>query len=83
MSDVHTPEDVDPPAWMKDAFCADYDTRLWFPTVGPSPKAIAVCGRCWVREACLEYALANPDLQGIWAGTSARERGRMRRRAAA
>ena len=34
----------------------------------------ALCHACRVRQECLEEALADPDLMGIWAGTTERER---------
>jgi WhiB family transcriptional regulator, redox-sensing transcriptional regulator len=45
--------------------------------------ATAICGRGWVRQECLAYALNHPELAGIWGGTSARERMRLRKAAAA
>lgn len=70
-------------AWMARAACRDADTDLFFPPEGEEAPAAALrlCRACEVRDACLTYALANPDLGGIWAGTSARARARMRRRA--
>jgi WhiB family redox-sensing transcriptional regulator len=32
-----------------------------------------------VREACLEFALANREREGIWGGTTERERRRIHR----
>jgi WhiB family transcriptional regulator, redox-sensing transcriptional regulator len=71
----------DDTAWMKDAVCQDYPTELFFPEVGGSLVAAgAICARCWVSQECLKYALSDPELSGVWGGTSARERGRMRAR---
>jgi hypothetical protein len=39
-----------------------------------------VCGPCTVRQPCLEYALADPSLQGIWGGSTVGGRIDMRRR---
>jgi WhiB family redox-sensing transcriptional regulator len=37
---------------------------------------------CPVRPECLDYALADTDLNGIWAGTSEQGRRELRRRSA-
>lgn len=47
---------------------------------GVHRPAKAVCAECLVREEYLSFALADPHLEGIWGGTTARERGRLRRR---
>jgi WhiB family redox-sensing transcriptional regulator len=42
--------------------------------------ARAVCAACPVQSDCRAYALSQPDtLAGIWAGTSQRQRKRIRR----
>lgn len=41
-------------------------------------QARQVCWRCPERKACLEYALANPALVGVWGGTTAKDRQAMR-----
>jgi len=43
-----------------------------------------VCESCLVRPECLDYAMADPEVQGTWGATSARQRAqiRMGRRAA-
>lgn len=46
---------------------ADYDEKR------------ALCCSCPVREECLHEALANPELVGMWGGTTADERRKMRR----
>lgn len=46
-------------------------------------EARALCRQCPVIEDCAALAMALGDLaQGIWAGTNARERDRIRRQAA-
>jgi hypothetical protein len=37
-----------------------------------------VCSECSVAATCLSYALDNPDMQGIWGGTTEGERRKMR-----
>ena len=63
--------------------CAEVDPAVWFPTMGQSNRpAKAICRRCDIRAACLADALADPELEGVWGGTSLRERQTMRRAAA-
>lgn len=66
--------------WIDDGLCAQIgDDELWFPAKGGTSRpAKAVCRRCPVREACLEHALDDPSLVGIWGGTSDRERQKIR-----
>ena len=69
------------PEWHKDAACAEHEDEAdaWFPEQGLSTKlARSVCAGCLVKRECLGWALdQGPQLQGIWAATSARERGRL------
>ena len=64
------------PRWAKQGMCRDYPPSMFFPASGETPKdAKAVCARCPVRDDCLDYALSmGPSLEGVWAGTSKRER---------
>jgi DNA-binding transcriptional MerR regulator len=73
--------------WRPDAACAEVDPELFFPETGQVPQAAAakaVCAGCAVRGPCLEAALHGPqardDHTGIFAGTTARERVRLRGR---
>jgi WhiB family transcriptional regulator, redox-sensing transcriptional regulator len=75
--------------WRLDAACAEVDPELFFPETGQVPQAAqakAVCAGCAVRGPCLEAALHGPqardDHTGIFAGTTARERVRLRGRPA-
>ena len=75
-----------PPDWFARAACGDQDPSLWFPAKGEtSAAAKAICGRCRVRELCLDYALevldvaggddpATRNRHGILGGKSPRER---------
>jgi WhiB family redox-sensing transcriptional regulator len=72
-----------PAPWMAEGLCREVDGDLWFPEVGFSGKeAKRICRACPVREQCLALALEQGE-QGIWGGTSERDRQRMRREAAA
>lgn len=77
----------DPNGWRKNALCRGVDTGLFFPAgeLGEEPvqhaeAAKAVCLRCPVREACLEYALATDQPFGVWGATTEAERRSIRRR---
>lgn len=67
--------------WWRDAACRDVDVRVFFPERGDAfgfSVARAICGRCPVRSECLADALSYPDSEGVWAGTTAADRRRMR-----
>ncbi len=70
--------------WQRQAECRGIDTNLFFPPPSEevSPEVKAMCRSCPVREPCLDYALRDWTLVGIWAGTSNKERQRLRRRRA-
>jgi WhiB family redox-sensing transcriptional regulator len=74
--------------WRLDAACRQVDPELFFPDPGQVPQAAqakAVCAGCGVRGSCLEAALHGPqardDHTGIFAGTTASDRVRLRGRA--
>ena len=70
-------------AWMADALCTQVDPETWFPEKGGTPDpAKRICAECPVRHTCLEYALARPELDGVWGGTTYKQRQQMRRRSA-
>lgn len=68
--------------WMTFAACAG-ETSIMFPTPNDVPgeaAAKAVCAICPARVACLEYALATRQQDGVWGGYSETERRRILRR---
>lgn len=70
------------PAWMDQAACVRSAVDF-FPRHGSRhsrDRALAVCRRCSVREDCLAYALSFPVTEdaGIYGGTTAAERRKMR-----
>jgi WhiB family transcriptional regulator, redox-sensing transcriptional regulator len=74
--------------WRLEAACREVDPELFFPEPGHVPQAAAakaVCAGCVVRGPCLEAALHGPqareDHAGIFAGTTASDRVRLRGRA--
>ncbi|WP_035306006.1 WhiB family transcriptional regulator [Actinokineospora inagensis] len=66
--------------WMDDALCVETDPEAFLPEQGgPGGRAArAVCRRCAVTEECLRFALVN-GFEGIYGGTSTRERRGMAR----
>lgn len=65
--------------WMQQGLCREMNPEFFFPSDGVGVEtAKAVCMECPVREACLEYSLRNRIDQGVWGGTSERERRRIR-----
>ena len=70
------------PGWRSDALCREYPDLHWFGETHRSVKATkAICAACLVRCECLAYAQADPSLQGIWGGLTARERNDLRQTA--
>ncbi len=69
-----------PGAWAEEGACRGNGHALFLPPRGGDNRpAKAVCARCSVREECLAYALPLARLTGIWGGTSAEERERLRK----
>lgn len=66
--------------WMRKGGCIGEDTALWVRERGESYRvAQAICDECPVRTECLEFALADPNLIGMWGGKNDRERKNIRR----
>jgi WhiB family redox-sensing transcriptional regulator len=72
--------------WRHRAACRDEDPELFFPigTSGPAllqvEQAKAVCRRCSVVDACLQWALETGQDAGVWGGMSEEERRAVKRR---
>ncbi|MEZ5374813.1 MAG: WhiB family transcriptional regulator [Microthrixaceae bacterium] len=69
-----------PPAWQADAACRQMDTRLFYIGQGESipPECVEACRRCPVFDDCRAWAIKY-ELHGFWAGTSGRDRARIRK----
>ena len=70
-------------AWMSGAVCAQTNPDLWFAEEGnyqASIEAKKVCQTCPVVQQCLEYAIDNNILYGIWGASTLRERQAVKRR---
>lgn len=71
-----------PEDWRRDAACFGLPTEDFFPDQYDrfgERDAKAVCARCTVRQQCGDYALADPELRGIWGGLSRSQRLRLGR----
>ena len=67
--------------WMKDALCKGM-TNIFFAGRGENKKtemAMLICKKCPVKEQCLDYAIRNREVIGVWGGYSERKRRIMRR----
>lgn len=42
--------------------------------------AIRICSECPVKNICLDYALSNNEIYGVWGGTAPGERAALKRR---
>jgi hypothetical protein len=73
-------QDVDDLMWRLGAACRGIDATVFFPSskdYHTFEYAMSVCAACPVKHECLEANLLEPD--GIWGGTSAKERQRIRK----
>lgn len=72
--------------WRHDANCRDTDPETFYPVgnTGPALAQIAtakqVCGRCDVREQCLDFARTHGIDSGIYGGLTEDERRALKRR---
>ena len=71
--------------WSR-AACSTADPDLFFPISSSGPavhqakRAKAICARCEIRQACLDYAIDAGPIQGVWGGMTERERRLLRQR---
>jgi WhiB family transcriptional regulator, redox-sensing transcriptional regulator len=77
-----TPIDpVEDTSWMSKAECRNYPPAVFFPSDGAGvDRAKKICGACNVSGFCLEYAIQMREENGVWGGTSERERRRILKR---
>lgn len=66
--------------WMSQGKCKDLAPSLFFPNDGEGVKAAQrICSTCPVKLPCLAYALSHRVGDGVWGGTSERQRRRLLR----
>jgi WhiB family redox-sensing transcriptional regulator len=62
--------------------CNDLNSNLFFPEDYTDPEVLreakTICSACPLINECLQYAIKTPWLEGIWGGTTPRQRIRMR-----
>ena len=67
--------------WRELAACRGADLEVFFPERGESAgPARRVCAVCPVRQPCLDYAISNRIVHGVWGGLTERERRALRSR---
>lgn len=65
-------------SWRQHGACRGIDPDVFYPASDEEAEpAKAVCAVCPVREACLDYALAKRERDGVWGGATERERRRL------
>lgn len=67
--------------------CRSSDPEAWWPEKkdmdsSPTREAVCACWRCPAREACLDFALAANEREGVWGGLLPDQRREMRQAAA-
>ncbi|HZE38110.1 MAG TPA: WhiB family transcriptional regulator [Stackebrandtia sp.] len=65
------------PEWRMRGRCLSVDPETFFPEPQSNQTphaALALCSGCAVRSACLASALEAGDRNGVWGGTTPRER---------
>ncbi|MEU2588990.1 WhiB family transcriptional regulator [Streptomyces avermitilis] len=55
------------------------DSSRTTPLKEKTTQAKTLCGRCPVRDACTDYAIANDYRDGIWGGLTVNERDQLAR----
>jgi WhiB family transcriptional regulator, redox-sensing transcriptional regulator len=72
--------------WRAAGACRSADPDLFFPiathvavAASQMRKAQLICAGCGVRQQCLDFAVQNGEMNGVWGGTTPEERIRARR----
>lgn len=63
--------------------CTSYNTDIFYPEdyeEASVAQAKTICNDCWIKDKCLAFALSTNEKEGVWGGTTPRERKRIRRR---
>ena len=67
------------PEWHQRAACRG-ETALYFSGGTKNiERTTAICQACAVREECHQTAMSDPDVQGVWAGFTEKERVELQR----
>jgi len=73
---------TDPDIFFEQEVWIDIEHTKWRYQFQYEREAKTLCSTCTFRTECLQIALDEPELQGIWGGTTPRERLALRRRSA-
>jgi WhiB family redox-sensing transcriptional regulator len=78
--DLTTIDDLfGPPDWQRYGACRGENIETFVPSVGGNfTKAAELCRACTVCQQCLDFAMADDDVIGLWGGTTVPERRAMR-----
>lgn len=72
-------------SWVRQGSCAGTgNPEAWHPGYTALPESldvIKVCRTCPVRRECLDFAMADRRLPGVWGGTTTMQRQQIRRAA--
>jgi WhiB family transcriptional regulator, redox-sensing transcriptional regulator len=72
MSEVKYPKtDMTGEYWRQQSLCQWEDASIFFPSspyTDDYKTAVAICQRCPVRLQCLQHALDNHEMLGVWGG---------------
>ena len=61
--------------WQEDAACRSTDIELFFSVEDEDQRAaLEHCRNCPVQQECLQYAIENREMYGIWGGMQESER---------
>lgn len=72
------------PHWAEKGLCRNMDPEIFFIDADadadfPNPVALAACDRCPIQAACLNWAMETNERNGVWGGTTPRQREKLRR----
>ena len=65
--------------WMREAACIGINPKVFYPGRGEDAEpAKTICRACPSTAECLNYAIENRELYGVWGGKSENQRRKMR-----
>lgn len=75
----HITPTEDPDDWRQQAACSKEDPSIFFPDIEADAipdytQAKTICGICQVSRECLETAMENEEIYGVWGGKTPAER---------
>ena len=72
---------IESASWMQKGKCRGLQTDIFYSEQGRRSinTAKAICSECPIRQQCLDYAMRNQELYGIWGGHTEIERKKLRK----